>query len=51
MIENVRRHPAMVTSSRLLEAAERWHDKFTPEERDMIGIIRQALAEITDGER
>ena len=46
-----RRHPAEVTSDRLLDAVERWHDKFTGEERDMIGQIRQALFEIAEGER
>ena len=46
-----RRHPAEVTSDRLLDAVERWHDKFTGEERDMIGMIRHALSEIAEGER
>jgi hypothetical protein len=46
-----RRHPAEVTSDRLLDAVERWHDKFTGYERDMIGQIRQALFEIAEGER
>jgi hypothetical protein len=44
-------HPAEVTSDRLLGAVEKWHDKFTPDERDMIGRIRSALGEIADGER
>jgi hypothetical protein len=46
-----RRHPAEVTSDRLLYAVEHWHDKFDGEERDMIGRIRQALFEIAEGER
>lgn len=45
------RHPAEVTSERLADAAERWNDKFTGDERDMIGMIRHALNEIADGER
>ena len=46
-----RRHPAEVTSDRLLDAVQRWHDKFTGEERDMIGQIRHALEQIAEGER
>jgi hypothetical protein len=45
------RHPAEVTSDRLLAAVESWHDKFTGDERDMIGMIRHALQQIADGER
>lgn len=45
------RHPAEVTSDRLLEAIEKWHDKFDGEECDMIGQIRHALQQIADGER
>jgi hypothetical protein len=45
------RHPAEVTSARLLEDVTRYHDKFDGEERDMIGRIRAALDEIADGER
>lgn len=45
------RHPAEVTSDRLLTAVEQWHDKFDGEERDMIGRIRAALDEIAEGRR
>lgn len=41
-----KRHPAEVTSDRLGDHAERWHDQFTPEERDMIAQIRQRLEQI-----
>lgn len=44
-----RRHPAEVTSDRLLHDVERWHDKFEPEERDMVGIIRNRLEIIAAG--
>jgi hypothetical protein len=44
-------HPAEVTSDRLLTAVEKWGEKFTGDERDMIGRIRAALGEIADGER
>jgi len=43
-----RRHPAEVTSDRLGDAVERWHDRFTPGERDMIGQIRNRLEEIAE---
>lgn len=46
-----KRHPAEITSDRLADASERWHDKFTGEELDMIGRIRDALEQIADGER
>jgi len=46
-----RRHPAEVTSDRLADAGERWFDKFTSEERDMIGRLRTALERIADGSR
>ena len=46
-----KRHPAEVTSDRLADASERWHDKFTGEELDMIGRIRHALEQIAEGER
>jgi hypothetical protein len=46
-----RRHPAEVTSDRLAEASERWHDKLTGDERDMIGRVRHALYEIAEGAR
>jgi len=45
------RHPAEVTSDRLLDAVQRWHDKFEGDELDMIGMIRHALQQIADGER
>jgi len=44
-----RRHPAEVTSDRLLDAYERWYDHFTGEQRDAIGEIRHVLQEIADG--
>lgn len=46
-----RRHPAEVTSDRLLEAYERWYSKFTGAELDMISQIRYALLEIAEGRR
>lgn len=36
---NTRRHPAELTSDRLADASERWNDKFTGEELDMIGTL------------
>lgn len=45
------RHPAEVTSDRLLLAVEKWSDKFDGAERDMIGRIRHALEEIAEGKR
>jgi hypothetical protein len=50
-VSETRRHPAEVTSDRLADASERWHDLFTGEELDMIGRIRHALEEIAEGER
>jgi len=46
-----RRHPAEVTSARLIAALEDWSEKFTSAERDEIGHIRHALHQIADGER
>lgn len=46
-----RRHPAEVTSDRLLDAVDRYREQFTGEERDMIGIIRHALEAIAEGSR
>jgi hypothetical protein len=46
-----RRHPAEVTSDRLAEASERWYDRLTGEERDMIGLLRHALEQIAEGMR
>lgn len=45
------RHPAEVTSDRLLTAIEKWGDKFDGAEHDMIGQIRHALEEIAEGKR
>ena len=42
------RHPAQVTNERLLDAYERWFDKFSGEERDAIGIVRNALWRIVE---
>jgi len=47
----IRRHPADVTADRLLEDVERWHDKFTPAERDALSLVRFVLQQIADGER
>jgi hypothetical protein len=44
------RHPAEVTSDRLAAAVERWHEKFTPPERDMVAAIRRRLQDIADAE-
>lgn len=46
-----KRHPAEVTSDRLARASELWHGKLTGVELDMIGMIRQALEEIAEGDR
>lgn len=48
---NTRRHPAELTSDRLADASERWNDKFTGEELDMIARLRFALDEIAEGAR
>lgn len=45
-----RRHPAEVTSDRLLDAVERWHDRFTGPQRDAIAAIRSVLEEIAEQE-
>lgn len=45
------RHPAEVTSDRLLAAVERWHEKFTPQERDMVAAIRRRLQDIADADQ
>jgi len=47
-MSSYRRHPAEVTSDRLLDAVERWPDKFDGGERDMIGVIRNRLNQIAD---
>lgn len=46
-----RRHRAEVTSDRLADDVERWHEHFTGEERDMIAQIRHRLQEIAEGAR
>lgn len=45
------RHPAEVTSDRLLEALEKWPDKFDGGDRDMLSHVRFILQQIADGER
>lgn len=47
----MKRHPAEVTSDRLADASERYYDKLTGEERDMISRIRTALEDIAEGAR
>ena len=47
-VKTSRRHPAEVTSDRLGEAVTRWHDQFTPEERDAVAVIRARLEEIAE---
>lgn len=47
----VRRHPAEVTSDRLGDAVERWHEWFTPQERDMVAAIRSRLEDIAEEAR
>lgn len=44
-----RRHPAQVTSDRLGDAVGRWWEKFSGEDRDAIGRIRDVLEQIADG--
>lgn len=46
-----RRHGAEVISDKLLEALDRWPDAFDSNDRDAIGLIRNTLGEIADGER
>jgi hypothetical protein len=41
----------LALNDQLGNAVERYHDKFTPEERDLVGRILQALEEIEDGRR
>lgn len=45
-----RRHPAEVTSDRLAEARERWLDRFSGEELDMIAALRDRMQQIADGD-
>ncbi|WP_188197577.1 hypothetical protein [Nonomuraea sp. SYSU D8015] len=44
-----RRHPAEVTSARLLNHLERWPDAFNGADRDMVSRIRYILQEIAEG--
>lgn len=50
-MKRYRRHPALVTYDRLVEASEKYADKLDGHERDAISQIRQALYEIAEGER
>lgn len=43
-----RRHPAEVTSDRLLEHYEKWFDRLSGEERDAISKVRNALQNIAE---
>ena len=43
-----RRHPAAVTSERLLDAAQRWSRQLTEEEKDALTLTRQALNRIAE---
>jgi hypothetical protein len=45
------RHPAQVTADRLGDHYERYFDKLTPDERNALGLVRQALDEIAEGQR
>jgi hypothetical protein len=47
-VSGYKRHPAEVTSDRLLYAVEHWHERFTPQERDMIATIRWRLEQIAE---
>lgn len=42
------RHPAQVTNDRLLDACQRWSGEFSGEERDAIGVVRNALRRIAE---
>ncbi|MBA9003772.1 hypothetical protein [Thermomonospora cellulosilytica] len=46
---NSRRHPAEVTADRLAADVERWHDQFTPKERDAVALVRARLLDIAEG--
>ncbi|WP_195167781.1 hypothetical protein [Mycobacteroides abscessus] len=50
-MKRTRRHPAEVTSDRLADAYELWHEKFDGAERDMISRLRIALDQIAEGLR
>lgn len=43
-----RRHSAEVTSDRLAADVERWHERFTPQERDAVALVRRRLQDIAD---
>lgn len=43
-----KRHPAEVTSDRLLTDYERWYDRLSGNERDAISLTRYALQRIAD---
>lgn len=45
------RHPAQVTADRLGDAYERYFDQLSPDERNAIGLVREALDEIAEGQR
>lgn len=45
------RHSAEVDSDRLSEAVRQWGDRFSPEELNMVGVIRQRLEQIASGEQ
>lgn len=45
---SIRRHPAEVTADRLVEATEKWPDKFGGRERDNIGEIVHILNTIAE---
>jgi hypothetical protein len=47
-MSDYRRHPAEVTSDRLADHSERWHDRLSGEERDAIGLVRNALERIAE---
>lgn len=46
-----RRHTAEVTSDRLAADVERWHDQFTPQERDAVALVRARLEQIAEEDR
>ncbi|WP_158714315.1 hypothetical protein [Kitasatospora aureofaciens] len=43
-----RRHPSEVTADRLTGHYERWYDRLTDQEREVIGTVRAALHRIAD---
>lgn len=47
-IRRPRRHPAEVTSDRLLEALEHWPNAFDGADRDAVARIRAILANIAE---